>query len=144
MTVTAARVATPPAILVADDDDAVRQSVADTLRLEGYAVTEADDGDTALGLLGTRRFDAVVLDNRLSEQHAMTELAAMENPPPTVLMSAHDVDSSGRKDLVVRGIAYLHKPVDPEHLLDAVATAVRRGRRSAPETPAPRSETAPA
>ena len=68
----------------------------------------------------------------------------MENPPPTVLMSAHDVDSSGRKDLVVRGIAYLHKPVDPEHLLDAVATAVGRGRRSAPETPAPRSETAPA
>ena len=43
-------------------------------------------------------------------------------------MSPHDVDSNDGKDLVVRGIAYLHKPVDPEHLLDAVATAVGRGR----------------
>ena len=33
-----------------------------------------------------------------------------------------------RKDLAVRGIAYLHKPVEPEHLLDAVATAVGRRR----------------
>jgi hypothetical protein len=43
-------------------------------------------------------------------------------------MSAQDVDAIGAKDLVIRGIAYLQKPVDPEHLLDAVATAVGRSR----------------
>ena len=58
----------------------------------------------------------------------MAVLEAAENSPPAVIMSAHDVDPMGGKDLAVRGIAYLRKPVDPEHLLDAVATAVGRGR----------------
>jgi DNA-binding response OmpR family regulator len=131
MTIGATRSTTAPSVLVADDDESVRGSVADILRLEGYAVTEADDGDVVLGLLGSERFDALVLDNRMPRVDGTTVLASVENPPPAVLMSAHDVDASGRKDLAVRGIAYLHKPVDPEHLLDAVATAVSRGRRPA-------------
>jgi DNA-binding response OmpR family regulator len=66
----------------------------------------------------------------MPELDGMAVLAAAENSPPAVIMSTHDVDSMGGKDLVVRGISYLHKPVDPEHLLDAVATAVGRGRHS--------------
>ncbi len=129
MTATTPRSALAPSVLVADDDESVRVSVADILRLEGYTVTEADDGDVVLDLVGIERFDALVLDNRMPRLDGMSVLAALENPPPAVLMSAHDVDAGGRKDLAVRGIAYLHKPVDPEHLLDAVATAVGRARR---------------
>jgi DNA-binding response OmpR family regulator len=128
MTVSATRPATPPAILVADDDDTVRASVSDILRLEGYVVAEADDTDAALNLLGTERFDALVLDDALRQLDGLEFLTAVADAPPAVIMSAHDVDATDRKDLAVRGIAYLHKPVDPEHLLDAVATAVGRSR----------------
>jgi CheY-like chemotaxis protein len=133
MTINATRATPPPAILVADDDDEVRASVSDILRLGGYVVTEADDGIEALGLLGTVQFDALVLDNRMPELDGMELLSQVENPPPAVIMSSQDLDPGGRKDLAVRGIAYLHKPVDPEHLLDAVATAV--GRTVHPPTP---------
>lgn len=129
MTVSAIRPTTPPAVLVADDDDIARGSVSDILRLEGYAVTEAEDGDVALILLGTDRFDAV-LDNRMPRLDGLALLAAADNPPPAVIMSGGDFDPGRRKDLAVRGIGYLHKPVEPEHLLDAVATAVGRSRRS--------------
>jgi CheY-like chemotaxis protein len=129
-TVSAIRPTTPPAILVADDDAVARGSVSDILRLEGYAVTEADGGEVALTLLGTDRFDALVLDNRMPRLDGMAVLAAAENPPPAVIMSGNDIDAGGRKDLAVQGIAYLHKPVEAEHLLDAVATALGRGRRS--------------
>jgi len=131
VTINAPRSAAAPSVLVADDDESVRASVADIRRLGGYTVTEAGHGDVVLDLLGTERFDALVLDNRMPRLDGTTVLAALENPPPAVLMSAHDVDAGGRKDLAVRGIAYLHKPVDPEHLLDAVATAVGRARRRA-------------
>jgi len=130
VTVSAIRPTTPPAILVADDDDIARGSVSDILRLEGYAVTEAEDGDVALILLGTDRFDALVLDNRMPEIDGLALLAAADNPPPAVIMSGNDFDAGRRKDLAVQGIAYLQKPVEPEHLLDAVATAVGRSRRS--------------
>jgi CheY-like chemotaxis protein len=130
MTISPARPTTPIAILVADDDETERESVSDILRTEGYVVVEADDGATALTILETKHFDALVLDDRMPELDGMAVLAAAENSPPAVIMSTHDVDSMGGKDLVVRGISYLHKPVDPEHLLDAVATAVGRGRHS--------------
>jgi CheY-like chemotaxis protein len=132
VTVTAIRPMTPPTVLVADDDDVARGSVSDILRLEGYAVTEADDGEVVLTLLGSDRFDALVLDSRMPRRNGMAVLAAAENPPPAVIMSGTDLDPGGRKDLAVQGIAYLHKPVEAEHLLDAVATAVCRGRRSPP------------
>jgi CheY-like chemotaxis protein len=128
----AIRPTTPPAILVADDDDIARGSVSDILRLEGYAVTEAEDGDVALTLLGMDRFDVLVLDNRMPRLDGMALLAAAGNHPPAVIMSGKDFDPGRRKDLAVRGIAYLHQPVEPEHLLDAVATAVGRGRRAPP------------
>ena len=130
MTLGATRRTASPAVLVADDDDAIRASVSDILRREGYVVAEAGDGTTALDLLGTRRFDALVLDDRMSELDGMATLEAMDKPPPAVIMSSYDVDSTGRKDLAVRGIGYLRKPVDPEHLLDAVATAVGRAQRA--------------
>jgi CheY-like chemotaxis protein len=116
------------AVLVADDDAQVRGSVSDILRLEGYVVAEAGDGKVAVDLLGAERFDVLVLDDRMSQLDGMAVLAAIENPPPAVIMSTLDVDPTRRKDLAVRGIAYLHKPVDPEHLRDAVATAVGRIR----------------
>ncbi|MGH9018405.1 MAG: hypothetical protein ACRDY1_11715 [Acidimicrobiales bacterium] len=68
---------------VADDDDDIRASVSDIVRL-------------------------------------------LADPPLAVLMSAFGVDATDRRDLAVRGIAYLHKPLHPEHLLDAVAAAARR------------------
>jgi CheY-like chemotaxis protein len=117
-----------PTILVADDDEVVRGSVSEILRHEGYTVTEADDGDMALNLIGRDRFDAIVLDNRMPRLDGMAVLAAADNPPPAVIMSGIDLDPGGRKDLAVRGIAYLHKPVEAEHLLDAVATALGRHR----------------
>lgn len=128
MTLGPTRRTTSPAVLVADDDAAIRASVSDILRLEGYVVAEAEDETTATTLLRTRQFDALVLDDRMSELDAMAMLDAMDTAPPAVIMSSDDVDSIGRKDLAVRGIGYLRKPVDPEHLLDAVATAVGRRR----------------
>jgi two-component system KDP operon response regulator KdpE len=130
MTLSPTRAASPPAVLVADDDDVVRGSVSEILRHEGYAVTEAGDGDAALRLLGRDRFDVLVLDNHLLRLEGMAGLASVPNPPPAVLMSGIDLDPGGRKDLAVRGIAYLRKPVEPEHLLDAVATAMGRARHS--------------
>jgi DNA-binding response OmpR family regulator len=117
-----------PTVLVADDDDVVRGSVTTILRQEGYQVTEAGNGDTAVNLLGRDHFDALVVDTRLLRLDGMAVLAAAENPPPAVIMSGTDLDPGGRKDLAVRGIAYLHKPVEAEHLLDAVATAIGRHR----------------
>jgi len=50
------------AILLVDDDPAVRDVTAAMLRELGYTVSEADSGETALGLIGRERFDLAVID----------------------------------------------------------------------------------
>ena len=49
-------------VLVVDDDATVREVVLSYLRAEGYDVSEAADGETALSMVGHERPDLVVLD----------------------------------------------------------------------------------
>ena len=49
-------------ILVVDDDQAVRDSLARSLKYTGYEVTTASDGVAALAQLSTTKADAVIMD----------------------------------------------------------------------------------
>jgi CheY-like chemotaxis protein len=49
-------------ILIVDDSDADRDGMAEFLRGEGFEVATATDGQDALGILETARFDLVLLD----------------------------------------------------------------------------------
>lgn len=53
---------TKPVVLVADDDAPSRGAYATILRLAGYDVWQAEDGEQALRLLAERNVDLVVLD----------------------------------------------------------------------------------
>jgi len=115
-----------PAVVVAAADAGLRRTVADILHDEGYVVTEVADGEVTTDLLGTRRFDALVLDRQLSPLDAMVALTGAGSRPPVVVVSGPDVDAVDRRNLAVLGVASLVTPLDPEHLLDAVACAVSR------------------
>ncbi|MHB8439510.1 MAG: response regulator, partial [Acidimicrobiales bacterium] len=52
-------------VLVVDDHEAIRTSVAELLRSAGYEVMEAENGARALELLGEHTFGAMVLDLRM-------------------------------------------------------------------------------
>ena len=111
-------------VLVVDDKHSVRASIAAVLRSEGYVVTEVWDGQDALPLLKGGRFDAMVLDLRMPLVGGATLLAALTDPPPTVIFSATQMDGADRERIGGAVVAELTKPVAPQRLLDAVAAAV--------------------
>ena len=127
------------AVLVVDDKEAVRASVADVLRTVGYTVIESGDGRDALRLLSTMRFAAMVLDLRMPLLDGVTLLRSVPKPPPTVVLSAGTLGDDAGSDVRAAVVAELRKPVSPQRLLDAVARAVERSRGGggAPD-PAPR------
>lgn len=51
----------PPSVLVVDDNDALRENLAECLEAEGYAVVAAEDGAGALALLDRGPLPSVVL-----------------------------------------------------------------------------------
>jgi CheY-like chemotaxis protein len=117
----------PGVVLVVDDEDDVRVSIADILRGVGYTVMAAADGDEALRLLTSTRFDAMVLDLKMPRRDGVSLLAALSTPPPVVVLSAHELDDDDLDRVGDAIVAYLRKPAPPQRLIDAVASAVIEG-----------------
>src|ERR1700741_2698254 len=78
-------------ILIAEDEDAVRESLVEVLRDEGYQVTAAADGAVAIAALATQEFEVIVSDLRMPGNDGLDPLRhAREVSPQTlvVLMTA--------------------------------------------------------
>jgi CheY-like chemotaxis protein len=113
-------------VLVADDNDDLRGSVCEILRAEGYEVTEADDGDTALASYRERPTSVVVLDVRMPRLDGIAMIEHMQPAPPPpaiVLVSAYELGPKDREHLGTRVARFLRKPVSPPVLLAAVSEA---------------------
>jgi two-component system capsular synthesis sensor histidine kinase RcsC len=111
-------------VLVVEDNENVRSSFSDILRTVGYTVMEAADGEDALSLLATTRFDAMVLDLKMPRRDGASLLSALSEPPAVIVVSAYELDDETRHRVGSTIVAHLSKPVPPQQLLDAVADAV--------------------
>jgi DNA-binding response OmpR family regulator len=114
-----------PLVLVVDDDDSVRSSLAAILRVGGFTVTEAKDGLAAHRLLSTERFDCAIVDIRLPGLDGLTVLTTVPHLPQIILVSGQPADTFPSHWLSFVA-AYIEKPVEPEQLLAAVTSVTRR------------------
>lgn len=111
------------AILLIDDDDAVRKVMADMLRLLGFEVTVAESGEAGLELVrrGELSFRLIVLDwimPGLSGAAVLEELRKFKPEQPVVLISGYSVEDLATYD---PHAICLQKPMT----LDALRSAVR-------------------
>jgi two-component system, NtrC family, nitrogen regulation response regulator NtrX len=120
-------------VLVADDNDGLRETTAMILRQSGYTVVEAKDGEEALEKLTADRFDVAILDVRMPKKDGIwvVENIAPEPPPPgIVLASAYAFDQEMRDRLGTKVFRYLRKPVPPTELIETVDQAAELAPKS--------------
>jgi DNA-binding response OmpR family regulator len=102
------------AILFVEDDAASRRNIALFLRLSGYEVYEAEDGEAALRLLSSRQFEIVISDFNLpGELSGIDVLSAAKTIPHNIaalLITAQGSDAIRRR-VDSLGAAYMEKPV---------------------------------
>jgi DNA-binding response OmpR family regulator len=116
-----------PLLLVEDDDD-IRDTLAEILTQEGYAVLGARDGREALDLAARMPPRLILLDLRMPVMDGVEfRQCQLRDPqlfdvPVIVLTAANDEIAS---DSVLQGCGRLRKPVDLDELLAAVAAACR-------------------
>jgi DNA-binding NtrC family response regulator len=80
-----------PIILIVDDDDALRSSIAETLSDAGHSPITAADGAKALEILQRQKVDAVLLDLRMPGMDGLEVLARivkLPDAPPTAILTA--------------------------------------------------------
>jgi len=120
-------------LLLVEDEAHLANGLRFNFEAEGYEVSIAADGESALQLLQEREeaFDAIVLDVMLPGKdgfRVLSELRAAENFIPVIILTAR-----GRAEDVLKGFEagtddYLTKPFDFSILLARVRGLLRRSQ----------------
>ncbi|NVZ08462.1 response regulator [Allochromatium humboldtianum] len=105
------------------EDEPINQEVALSLLVEGAGlqVDVADNGRQALDLARERRYDLILMDNRMPEMDGLKATAAIRRLPgyaevPILSMSASDLDEDIRHCYDAGMNDRIAKPVDPQVL----------------------------
>jgi len=119
----------PARVLVVDDEPAVRDSLARTLRFEGYDVVVANDGIAALDAVRSDNPDLVVLDvmmPRMDGLEACRMLRSDRQTLPVLMLTARDSVGDRVAGLDAGADDYLVKPFALQELLARVRALLRR------------------
>ncbi|HEX2796809.1 MAG TPA: sigma-54 dependent transcriptional regulator [Immundisolibacter sp.] len=114
---------THAAVMVVEDDPALREALCDTLDLAGYRSLPAADGRAALALLGRERPALVVSDVQMQPMDGTALLHALRRQRPdlpVVLMTAFGTIRSAVQAVRDGAVEYLAKPFEPATLVSLI------------------------
>lgn len=120
----------PSTVLILDDDDAVRTTLARTLALYDYRVLEAADAQGAFRVLAehTGPIDLILCDlvlPGLGGREAANTLLARRPEAKIVYISGYSTHDSFRRSLEESGVPFLGKPFEIAELLRLIAEVLR-------------------
>jgi DNA-binding NtrC family response regulator len=111
-------------VLVVDDDDALREGLAEALSDLGHAPEQAADGRAALARLAQGGIDAVLLDLRMPGMDGMEvlrRLKAMGGAPPIAVLTAVPTTANTIEAMRLGAADHLAKPVGRDDLVTLLA-----------------------
>ena len=111
-------------ILIVEDDQDLREALSDTLKLAGYGVISAADGEAALALMAQLSVGLVVSDVMMQpmDGHTLLKRIKARYPQvPVLLMTAYGMIEKAVEAMRDGAADYLTKPFDANKLLAQVA-----------------------
>jgi two-component system response regulator HydG len=118
-------------VLVVDDDSAHRTMLRTLIDGWGYAVSEADDGSTAIEKIKETAFDLVLMDVRMvkiSGLEALETIKALNPAIPVIIMTAYSSVETAVKALKQGAHDYLTKPLDFDKMRLTIDRAMEHTR----------------
>ena len=106
-------------ILIVEDEPYQREMLRDFLLEEGHRITEAEDGEKALRLLGAGSFDLVLLDFRMPGMNGLEVLREIKRLNPeidAVIITAYGTIETAVAAMKAGARDYITKPVDLDEL----------------------------
>lgn len=116
-------------VLVADDEDIIRETISDVLSRKGAITVPAKDGNEAVALLAAQRFDLVLSDIKMPNKNGYEVFAAARagrTECPVILITGfgydpnHSIVRASREGLA----GVLFKPFKVAQLLESVRQAL--------------------
>jgi PAS domain S-box-containing protein len=132
----ALRAAKPLAVLVVDDEAAVRDMLSEILRDAGHSVVTAVSGRDALARLGVAHYDVILTDIRMPEldgRDLYREIEARwpERAARVVFLTGDTLSSTSRNIAAESGCPVMEKPFQPHEVRRVVTEVALRAELSA-------------
>lgn len=114
-------------ILIVDDEEGMRKSLAILFRREGYEVVHAESGSAALQHLDSRKFDLMITDvcmDKVSGIDILTHVREHRMPVPVIIMTAYGTIESAVSAMRLGAYDYIAKPFEYDEILHRVEKAI--------------------
>lgn len=109
-----------PSILIVDDEDGMRKSLAILFKKEGYQAYQAENGEAAVRHLEDKKFDLIITDLRMDGMDGTGILEYMKGKDikvPVIIMTAYGTIESAVSAMKMGAYDYITKPFEYEEIL---------------------------
>jgi two-component system alkaline phosphatase synthesis response regulator PhoP len=123
---------TKPSILLVEDEENLHEALKLNLELEGYSITSAYDGVTALKAVQEEYFDLIIMDIMLPEIDGISVIQTIRlshTEVPILILSAKNNSEDRVLGLKKGADDYLTKPFNLEELLLRVEKLIDKNKR---------------
>ena len=119
-------------LLLVDDEDDFRQTLAKRLTKKGIPPEQAENGEKALSILEKKRMDVVVLDVKMPGMDGIEALHHIKKKYPkteVIFLTGHAATQDGVQGIKTGAFDYLSKPIEFEHLFGKIKQAYEKIER---------------
>ena len=120
-------------VLIVDDEDEFLEAVSERLSMRGFDVTTATNGEAALEIADSKKFDLALVDLKMPGLDGQQVLAALKERHKhleVIILTGHGSLDSAVDCTKLGAFRYLPKPCDIEKLVgtlrDAYETRIKR------------------
>ena len=120
-------------LLLVDDEDHFRQTIAKRLAKRGLTSEQAASGNECLSILAKKAMDVVVLDVKMPGMtgiEVLRNIAANYPKTEVILLTGQATASEGVEGIKSGAFDYLMKPIELEHLFNKILQAYEKILRS--------------
>jgi DNA-binding NtrC family response regulator len=110
-------------ILVVDDDESIRKTIATILEDEGYIVETAETGKEAIKKSKAKFFNLALIDIRLPDMEGTKLLSAMKETTPRmvkIIVTGYPAVQNAVESVNKGADGYILKPVNIDNLLETI------------------------
>jgi len=122
----------PIRLLLVDDENHFRETMAKRLAKRGLDCDQAGNGNECLSMLEKKKMDVVVLDVKmpgLSGVEVLQEITHTYPKTEVILLTGHATTSDGIEGIKSGAFDYLMKPIELEHLYNKIIQAYDKIQR---------------
>ena len=116
-------------ILIVEDEDKMRQGLADNLKYEGYEIEETNNGEDGLEMILQNTFDLIILDIMMPKMSGFDVCVKAREAgisTPVIMLTAKGEEVDKIVGLEIGADDYITKPFSLRELLARIKAILRR------------------